>query len=43
LSGAQQTSNAPQPGDTADTIAFMVTRPRRSSIAELWTIPTSQA
>ena len=31
-----------QPGDIADNIAFMVTRPRRSSIAELWAMPTSQ-
>lgn len=32
-----------QPGDIADNIAFMVTRPRRSSISELWAMPTSQA
>jgi NADP-dependent 3-hydroxy acid dehydrogenase YdfG len=32
-----------RPGDIADSIAFMVTRPRRSSIAELWAMPTSQA
>ncbi|TFC55146.1 MULTISPECIES: SDR family NAD(P)-dependent oxidoreductase [unclassified Cryobacterium] len=32
-----------EPGDIADNIAFMVTRPRRSSIAELWAMPTSQA
>ncbi|MBT2555276.1 SDR family NAD(P)-dependent oxidoreductase [Arthrobacter sp. ISL-5] len=32
-----------QPGDIADSIALMVTRPRRSSIAELWAMPTSQA
>ncbi|MDR7082679.1 NADP-dependent 3-hydroxy acid dehydrogenase YdfG [Arthrobacter ginsengisoli] len=32
-----------QPRDIADSIAFMVTRPRRSSIAELWAMPTSQA
>jgi NADP-dependent 3-hydroxy acid dehydrogenase YdfG len=31
-----------QPGDIADNIAFMVTHPRRSSIAELWVMPTSQ-
>jgi len=31
-----------QPEDIADNIAFMVTRPRRSSIAELWAMPTSQ-
>jgi NADP-dependent 3-hydroxy acid dehydrogenase YdfG len=32
-----------QPEDIAENIAFMVTRPRRSSIAELWAMPTSQA
>jgi NADP-dependent 3-hydroxy acid dehydrogenase YdfG len=32
-----------QPEDIADDIAFMVTRPRRSSIAQLWAMPTSQA
>jgi NADP-dependent 3-hydroxy acid dehydrogenase YdfG len=32
-----------QPEDIADNVAFMVTRPRRSSIAELWAMPTSQA
>ena len=32
-----------QPEDIADSIAYMVTRPRRSSIAELWAMPTSQA
>jgi NADP-dependent 3-hydroxy acid dehydrogenase YdfG len=31
------------PEDIAENIAFMVTRPRRSSIAELWAMPTSQA
>src|SRR5947209_404715 len=29
--------------DIADSVAFMVTRPRHSSIAELWAMPTSQA
>jgi NADP-dependent 3-hydroxy acid dehydrogenase YdfG len=29
--------------DVADGIAFMVTRPRRASIAELWVMPTDQA
>ncbi|GHH75128.1 SDR family NAD(P)-dependent oxidoreductase [Promicromonospora soli] len=29
--------------DIADGIAFMVTRPRRASIAELWVMPTDQA
>jgi NADP-dependent 3-hydroxy acid dehydrogenase YdfG len=32
-----------EPEDIAEGIAFMVTRPRRSSIAELWAMPTSQA
>lgn len=31
------------PDDIADAIAFMVTRPRRASIAELWVMPTDQA
>jgi NADP-dependent 3-hydroxy acid dehydrogenase YdfG len=31
-----------QPEDIAESIAFMVTRPRRSAIAELWAMPTSQ-
>ncbi|MFC8936223.1 SDR family NAD(P)-dependent oxidoreductase [Rhodococcus sp. NPDC057135] len=31
-----------QPEDIADSIAYMVTRPRRASIAELWAMPTSQ-
>ncbi len=32
-----------QPCDIADSIAYMVTRPRRASVAELWNMPTSQA
>ena len=32
-----------EPEDIADGITFMVTRPRRSSVAELWAMPTSQA
>ena len=32
-----------QPEDIAESIAYMVTRRRRSSIAELWAMPTSQA
>jgi NADP-dependent 3-hydroxy acid dehydrogenase YdfG len=32
-----------EPQDIAESIAYMVTRPRRSSIAELWAMPTSQA
>jgi NADP-dependent 3-hydroxy acid dehydrogenase YdfG len=32
-----------QPEDIAESIAYMVTRNRRSSIAELWAMPTSQA
>ena len=43
---ASDSENIPeplQPEDIAENIAFMVTRPRRSSIAELWAMPTSQA
>jgi NADP-dependent 3-hydroxy acid dehydrogenase YdfG len=32
-----------EPEDIADGIAYMVTRPRRSSVAEPWAMPTSQA
>jgi NADP-dependent 3-hydroxy acid dehydrogenase YdfG len=32
-----------EPQDISESIAYMVTRPRRSSIAELWAMPTSQA
>lgn len=32
-----------QSEDIADSVAFMVTRPRHSAIAELWAMPTSQA
>ena len=32
-----------QPEDIANGVAYMVTRPRRSSVAELWIMPTSQA
>lgn len=31
-----------QPDDIADGITYMVTRPSRSSVAELWAMPTSQ-
>lgn len=31
------------PEDIADGVAFMVTRPRRASISELWVMPTDQA
>ena len=31
-----------EPEDIADGITYMVTRPRRSSVAELWAMPTSQ-
>jgi NADP-dependent 3-hydroxy acid dehydrogenase YdfG len=31
------------PGDIADGIAYMVTRPRHASISELWIMPTDQA
>ncbi|MDT0141771.1 SDR family NAD(P)-dependent oxidoreductase [Microbacterium sp. PRC9] len=43
---ASEAENIPQllePEDIAESIAFMVTRPRRSSIAELWAMPTAQA
>lgn len=32
-----------RPDDIAEAITFMVTRPRRASIAELWVMPTDQA
>lgn len=32
-----------QPEDIADGVAYMVTRPRRVSVAELWAMPTSQS
>jgi NADP-dependent 3-hydroxy acid dehydrogenase YdfG len=31
------------PEDIADGIAYMVSRPRHSAIAELWIMPTAQA
>lgn len=31
------------PEDIADSITYMVTRPRRASVAELWNMPTCQA
>jgi NADP-dependent 3-hydroxy acid dehydrogenase YdfG len=43
---ASEAENIPEllePEDIAQSIAYMVTRPRRSSIAELWAMPTSQA
>ena len=43
---ASDAENIPVPlqsEDIADSVAFMVTRPRHSSIAELWAMPTSQA
>ena len=42
-SDAERIPEPLQPEDIAESIAFMVTRPRRSSIAELWAMPTSQA
>jgi NADP-dependent 3-hydroxy acid dehydrogenase YdfG len=42
-SDAERIPEPLQPEDIAEDIAFMVTRPRRSSIAELWAMPTSQA
>jgi NADP-dependent 3-hydroxy acid dehydrogenase YdfG len=43
VSDAENIPEKLQPEDIAESIAFMVTRPRRSSIAELWAMPTSQA
>jgi NADP-dependent 3-hydroxy acid dehydrogenase YdfG len=31
------------PGDIADGVAYMVTRPRHTAIGELWIMPTGQA
>jgi NADP-dependent 3-hydroxy acid dehydrogenase YdfG len=42
-SDAENISVPLQPEDIADSVAFMVTRPRHSSIAELWAMPTTQA
>ena len=43
---ASEAENIPEllePEDIAESITFMVTRPRRASIAELWNMPTLQA
>src|SRR3954452_5814717 len=40
---ADQIPEPLEPKDIADGITYMVTRPRRSSVAELWAMPTSQA
>jgi NADP-dependent 3-hydroxy acid dehydrogenase YdfG len=43
---ASDAENIPEPlepEDIADGITYMVTRPRRSAVAELWAMPTSQA
>lgn len=43
---ASDAENIPEPlhpADIAESIAYMVTRPRRSSVSELWAMPTSQA
>lgn len=42
-SAAENIPEKLRPEDIAESIAYMVTRPRRSSIAELWAMPTSQA
>ena len=42
ISAAKTIPEPLQPEDIAENIAFMVTRNRRSSIAELWAMPTSQ-
>jgi NADP-dependent 3-hydroxy acid dehydrogenase YdfG len=31
------------PEDIADSVAYMVTRPRHASVGELWIMPTDQA
>jgi len=31
------------PEDIADGVAYMVTRPRHASVAEMWIMPTDQA
>jgi NADP-dependent 3-hydroxy acid dehydrogenase YdfG len=43
INAARTTPSRCSPQDIAENIAFMVTRPRRSSIAELWAMPTLQA
>jgi NADP-dependent 3-hydroxy acid dehydrogenase YdfG len=43
ISSSKTIAEPLQPEDIAENILFMVTRPRRSSIAELWAMPTSQA
>ena len=43
VSNAENIPEKLQPEDIAESIAYMVTRHRRSSIAELWAMPTSQA
>ena len=43
VSDAENIPEKLQPQDIAESIAYMVTRHRRSSIAELWAMPTSQA
>lgn len=43
VSDAENIPEKLQPEDIAESIAYMVTRHRRSSIAELWAMPTSQA
>ena len=43
---ASDAENIPVPlqsEDIADSVAFMVTRPRHSAVAELWAMPTAQA
>ncbi|MFK4834331.1 SDR family NAD(P)-dependent oxidoreductase [Microbacterium sp. ZW T2_14] len=43
VSDAESIPEKLQPEDIAESIVYMVTRHRRSSIAELWAMPTSQA
>lgn len=38
-----ETTEVLQAEDIADSVAYMVTRPRRASVSELWIMPTDQA
>lgn len=40
---AQNIPERLEPEDIAESVTFMVTRPRRASISDLWAMPTSQA
>ncbi|MEU9289931.1 hypothetical protein AB0D57_36075 [Streptomyces sp. NPDC048275] len=38
-----ETTEVLAPDDIADGVAYMVTRPRHTSVGELWIMPTDQA